>query len=309
MNRRTFLAATLAIANAPRLLRANQFAQPTGTKLILLGTAGGPRPRTTRATTSQVITVNGASYVVDCGNGVARQMVLANVPLNSIRSVLITHHHSDHNADYGTLLLLAWTGGLQKPVTTWGPAPLQRMTDLFFEMSATDIDTRIRDEARVPLRPLIKANELRAGGPVFQDENVKVSCAVVHHPPMDPVFAYRFDTSDRSIVISGDTTVSDNLIALAKDADLLVHEAIIPSAVDRLIANVPNAPDLRRSILSHHTSAEDAGKVAQAAKVKTLVLSHLIPAEDPLVTDAVWIEAASKYFKGTIMVGRDLQVL
>lgn len=309
MNRRTFLAATLAIANAPRLLRANHFAQPTGTKLILLGTAGGPRPRTTRATTSQVITVNGASYVVDCGNGVARQMVLANVPLNSIRSVLITHHHSDHNADYGTLLLLAWTGGLQKPVTTWGPAPLQLMTDLFFEMSATDIDTRIRDEARVPLRPLIKANELRAGGPVFQDENVRVSCAVVHHPPMDPVFAYRVDTSDRSIVISGDTTVSDNLIALAKDADLLVHEAIIPSAVDRLIANVPNAPDLRRSILSHHTSAEDAGKVAQAAKVKTLVLSHLIPAEDPLVTDAVWNEAASKYFKGTILVGRDLQVL
>lgn len=321
MNRRTFLAASAALVGAAGASRANaadpglhaaigrtrfRNAQKAATRLILLGTAGGPRPRTTRAAPAQVITVNGSAYVVDCGNGVARQLVLAGVPLNSIRSVFVTHHHSDHNADYGTLLLLAWTGGLQKPVDTFGPPPLTRITDLFFEMSATDIETRIRDEARVPLRPLIKAHDVRAGGVVFQDNNVKATAAVVHHPPLDPAFAYRFDSADRSIVISGDTTQSDSLIALAKGADILVHEAIIPSAVDRLIANVPNAPDLKRSILSHHTTAEDAGRVAQAAGVKTLVLSHLIPAEDPLVTDTVWIDAARTHFSGEIVIGRDM---
>ncbi|MBC8086657.1 MAG: MBL fold metallo-hydrolase [Phycisphaerae bacterium] len=310
MDRRTFLQTSAALATSTSALFASgtrtRVSQKANTKLILLGTAGGPRPRLARSAPAQVIVANGAAYVVDCGNAVARQLVAAGVPLNSIRTVLITHHHSDHNADYGTLLLLAWTGGLQKPVDTWGPPPLARMTDLFFEMSATDIETRMLDEARVPLRPLIRAHDIRTAGLLFQDENVKVTAAVVHHPPATPAFAYRFDAADRSIVISGDTTKTDALIELAKDADVLVHEAIIPSAVDRLIANVPNAPDLKRSILSHHTSAEEAGQVAQAARVKTLVLSHLIPAEDPLVTDSVWVDAARKSFAGRIVVGRDL---
>jgi ribonuclease BN (tRNA processing enzyme) len=99
---------------------------------------------------------------------------------------------------------------------------------------------------------------------------------------------------------------SDALVALARDADVLVHEALIPEAVDRLVANVPNAPDLKRSILSHHTTAEDAGRVAQAARVKTLVLSHLIPADDPTVPDSAWIDAARRHFDGRIVVGRDL---
>ncbi|MEP7381924.1 MAG: hypothetical protein ABI910_09575 [Gemmatimonadota bacterium] len=103
-----------------------------------------------------------------------------------------------------------------------------------------------------------------------------------------------------------DTTRSNPLIALAQNADVVVHEVMIPSAVDRLIANVPNAPDLKRSTLSHHISAGDAGRVAPAAGVKTLVLSHLIPAEDPAVPESARIEAARQHFGGTIVVGRDL---
>ena len=144
---------------------------------------------------------------------------------------------------------------------------------------------------------------------VFQDENVRVTAAVVQHPPMTPAFAYRFDARDRSVVISGDTSRSDSLIELARSADVLVHEAMMPSAVDRLVASVPNAPDLRRSILSHHTSAEDAGRVADAARVKTLVLSHLVPAEDATITDAMWIAEARKHFGGRVVVGRDLMEL
>jgi ribonuclease BN (tRNA processing enzyme) len=281
-------------------------ASRSGTRLILLGTAGGPRPRATRGSPAQVIIANESAYVIDCGNGVARQLVAAGVPLRSIRSVFVTHHHSDHNADYGTLLLLAWTAGLMTPVDTWGPPPLERITKTFFEMSATDIEARKRDEDRRELRPLVRVHELRAGGRVVEDANVKVTATVVDHPPMTLAFAYRFDAPDRSIVISGDTRRSEALVALARGADVLVHEAMIAAGVDRLVANVPNASDLKRSILSHHTTAEDAGRVAQAAGVGTLVLSHLVPAEDPTISDDVWIEAARRHFRGQVIVGRDL---
>jgi ribonuclease BN (tRNA processing enzyme) len=133
-----------------------------------------------------------------------------------------------------------------------------------------------------------------------------VTATLVHHPPVVPAFGYRFDASDRSIVISGDTAPSENLIELARGADVLVHDAFYPAAIDRLVAGVANASTLKQSILSHHTSAEDAGRVAQAAGVKTLVLSHLVPPEDPLVTDQMWIDAASAHFDGKIVVGKDL---
>jgi len=140
----------------------------------------------------------------------------------------------------------------------------------------------------------------------MRDDQVTVRATVVDHPPMVPAFAYRFDAADRSIVISGDTTRSDNLVKLAQGADLLVHSAVYLSAIDQLVARVPNATALKRSIIAGQTSAEDVGRVAQAAGVKTLVLSHLIPADDPEVTDQMWIEAARIHFRGSVIVGKDL---
>jgi ribonuclease BN (tRNA processing enzyme) len=309
VDRRTFLGTAAAWAGAPRLPTGPRRRQ-TRTRLILLGTAGGPRPRAARSAPAQVVVVDDAAYVVDCGDGVARQLVLAGVPLRTLRHVFITHHHSDHNAGYGSLLLLAWAAGLRTRVDAWGPPPLARMTELFFAMNATDIEARVTDERRVPLRPLVHAHELRAGGPVTEEAGVRVTAAVVPHPPMAVALAYRFDTPDRSIVISGDTTRSDALVALARDADVLVHEALYDAAaVDRLVASVPNASDLRRSILSHHTTAEDAGRVAEAAHVKTLVLSHLVPAEDPAITEQMWSDAARRHFGGRVVVARDLMEL
>ena len=303
MDRRQFLGSTAVLLAAPRLARWER----RRTRLVLLGTAGGPRPHKTRAAPAQAIVINETVYVVDCGNGVARQLVLADLPLRSVRHIFITHHHSDHNADYGNLILLAWAAGLRTRLDAWGPPPLERMTDLFFAMNATDISARTGDEGRMPLRPLVHAHDVRGGGPVMHDDNVRVTAAVVHHPPMVPAFAYRFDAEDRSIVISGDTTPSESLVALARNADILVHEALFDAAsVDRLVAHVPNASDLRRSILSHHTTAEEAGRIAAEAQVGTLVLSHLIPSEDPAVTEAMWSDAARKHFGGRILVGRDL---
>lgn len=308
MDRRTFLATSTAVAPGLGWF-AHEVRRPASharTRLILLGTAGGPRPHVARGSPAQVIIANESAYVVDCGNGVARQLVAAGVPLRSIRSVFITHHHSDHNADYGTLLLLAWAAGLSTPVDTWGPPPLEAITALFFQMSATDIRMRMRDEGRPDPRPLVRAHDIETGGRVIQDPNLTVAAAIVDHPPASPAFAYRFDAPDRSIVISGDTRPSEALITLARGADVLVHEALIPTAVDRLVSNVPNASDLKRSILSHHTTAEDAGRVAEAARVGTLVLSHLIPADDPSVSDADWIAAARRHFRGRVILGRDL---
>src|ERR1051325_2698977 len=123
--------------------RTTVAAQTSATRLILLGTGGGPRPRKTRSAPAQMLLINGVAYVVDCGDGVARQLVLANVPLPSVRHVFLTHQHSDHTADYGNLIWLAWTAGLRTRIDAWGPPPLEKMTRLFFDMNAADIKTRI----------------------------------------------------------------------------------------------------------------------------------------------------------------------
>ncbi len=291
----------LAMAGLPLAAAANK------TRLILLGTAGGPRPRKTRVPSSQVVLVNDAAYVFDCGVGVATQMARVDVRLNSLRHVFITHHHSDHNAEYGPLLLTAWGSGLRTRVDTWGPPPLTRMTELFLQMNDYDIRTRMEDEGRVPLANLIQPHELKQGGVILNQDGVVVTCALVEHPPVTPAFAYRLDSPDRSIVISGDTKASDSLIRLARGADVLVHEVLWPSAVDRLLGNLYNAAQLKRSILSHHTPAEDVGRVAAEAQVKTLVLSHFVPAEDPEITDEMWIGAVRRGgYKGPVILGKDL---
>ena len=255
---------------------------------------------------AQIIVTNNAAYVIDCGNGVAPQLVIAGVPLPILRHIFITHQHSDHNADYGNLIWLAWAAGLRTRVDAWGPPPLEKMTKLFFEMNAYDIETRISNEGRVPIVPLVHVHEIRDNGAVMSDENMKVTAALVDHPPVVPAFGYRFDARDRSIVISGDTAPSDNLVRLAQGADVLVHSVMYPAAIDRLVSRVPNAATLKESILAHQTSAEDAGRIAQAAGVKTLVLSHLVPADDPQVTGRMWTEAAQSRFRGKVILGRDL---
>jgi ribonuclease BN (tRNA processing enzyme) len=304
ISRRAFLTSTVVTA-ASTGLRATR-GQRSGTRLILLGTGGGPRPRATSSASAQVIVSNNVAYVIDCGDGVARQLAFARVPLPTLRHVFITHQHSDHNADYGNLIWLAWAAGLNTQVDTWGPPPLEKMTTLFFEMNAYDIDTRISNEGRVPLVPLVHVHEIRDNGAVMSDDNIKVTAALVDHPPVVPAFGYRFDARDRSIVISGDTAPSNNLVRLAQGAEVLVHSMMYPAAIDRLVGGVPNAATLKESILAHQTSAEDAGRIAQAAGIQTLVLSHFVPADDPQVTDDMWTQAAQLHFRGKVVLGKDL---
>jgi ribonuclease BN (tRNA processing enzyme) len=274
--------------------------------MILLGTAGGPSPKPNRAAPAQAIVVGDAVYIVDTGNGIARQMVLAGLRTDALRSIFLTHHHSDHNADYGNLLLLAWANNLATQVDTFGPPPLKQMTKQFLALNDVDIQTRIADEGRAPLSRLIRPHDIRNGGVVYQDRRVTVTAALVNHPPVKPAFAYRFDCPDRSIVISGDTAPSDAVVKLASGADVLVHEVMHLPALDKLIATEPNAKTLREHLLASHTTSEQVGKIATRAGVKTLVLSHFVPGGYPFIADEEWRNAVSPHFSGQIIVGKDL---
>jgi ribonuclease BN (tRNA processing enzyme) len=300
VNRRDFFARAAALVAAARLSRAQALLK---SRLILLGTAGGPTPKKTRAAPAQIIVVGDRGYVVDCGNGVARQMQLAGV-FGTLRHIFITHHHSDHDADLGNLILLEWGANLTTTVDAWGPPPLARMMSLFFEMNQPDLDVRVRDEGRPPLPPLVHAHEVTRDGIVMKDDRVIVTCAEVPHPLVPLAFAYRFDCADRSIVISGDTAPSDAIVRLAQGADVLVHEALyVPKA-----PGAPGSP-LRKHIMDSHSPVEEVGRVAAAADVKTLVLSHLVPGETDAVTDKQWLAGARAHFKGRIVVGHDLMEL
>jgi ribonuclease BN (tRNA processing enzyme) len=312
LERRQFLKAGVAMIAALPGARGDTSPQDSRgrdaakSRLILLGTGGGPTPKTNRSAPSQVIVVNGASYVVDCGDGVARQLVHAKLGLDSIRGVFLTHHHSDHNADYGNLLLLGWASNLAKKVDTWGPPPLAEITRRFLAMNDYDIRTRIADEGRPPLKDLIAPHEITTEGVVMQDSNVKVTAAFVDHPPVAPALAFRFDCPDRSIVISGDTRPSKALVKLAEGADVLVHEVMHLPSLDRLIATEPNAKTLREHLLASHTTTEQVGRIATEARVKTLVLSHFVPGGYPFLEDQVWFDAVRPTFGGNLVVGRDL---
>ena len=305
VTRRELLLGMIGACVAPTVVSSAR-SQQSRTRLILLGTGGGPTPKKTVSAPATLIIANDSPYLIDCGNGVARQWVLADVPLLKLRHIFITHQHSDHNVDYGNLILLAWATGLTTRVDSWGPPPLAKMTKLFLEMNAYDIQVRMKDEGRRPLQPLIHPHEIQKGGLVMRDENLKVTSTLVDHPLVSPAFAYRFDAADRSIVISGDTARSDNLVALARGADVLVHEAIWLPAIDQILARNPNATNLKKHLLDSHTAVEDCGKVAAAAGVKTLVLSHLVPGGDANITDQMWTDAAAKHFSGRIVVGKDL---
>ena len=295
--RRALLGAGAASLFAPALA---QVGPPHRSRLILLGTKGGPTPSRVRAPASNLLVVDGEPYVIDAPDGVASRLVAAGVNLARLKTIFITHNHSDHVAGLGALLILAWGSGLQTPVDIYGPAPLERLVAAHLAANAYDIEVRMDEEGRPPLAPLVHAHEI-GSGPVMADAGVRVRAARAdHYHVVD--YAYRFDTPDRSFVFSGDTRPSEALIELARGADVLVHEAMLASALGMI--GDGNAPRLMDHLLRSHTTTEELGRVAQAAGVGTVVLSHLVPA-GPQFTDEMWIEGVRRHYRGRIIVGRD----
>jgi ribonuclease BN (tRNA processing enzyme) len=306
--RRQFLVGAGSLAAATLLLRTSRAQTKFPTRIILLGTKGGPTLslNSGRSNSATVILIKGVPYLVDCGYGVSRQLISAGISLDRLRYIFITHHHSDHNLEYGPLLYNAGVTSNPSRIDAYGPPGLRRMTQDFFRYEQFDINTRIKDEGVSDPRKLVFVHDFARPGLVMQNVDVKVTTFRVRHPPITHSYAFRFDAKDRSVVISGDTAYVPELALFAKDADVLVHEAMYLPAVERLIKRFPNAKGLRQHLMISHTSTEDVGKIAAQAGVKTLVLSHLIPADDISISDEQWAEGARKNFKGRIIVGKDL---
>lgn len=297
-----------AAAAIPLELLAAESPAKSGTKVVLLGTKGGPRVTDGRANPANLLLVDGVPYVIDCGYGVTRQLVRAGVRLPALRYVFITHHHSDHNLEYGNLLYNAWVAGLKDKVETFGPPGLQEMTQTFWTLNKFDIETRIADEGRPDLRTLVQAHDFQAGE-VFRNGSVRVTAFKTPHPPVTENYAFRFETADRTVVFSADTAFNPALAEFAKGADVLVHEVMYEPGIDAMVKRIPNGATLKAHLIASHTLTEDVGRVAAAAGVKTLVLNHLVPGDDDSITDEMWADGVRKHFNGTVIVGKDLQVI
>ena len=306
--RRRFLGGVARFAILHTVLTRTAYSQQAKpTRLVLLGTKGGPRVgEAGRSNPSSVVLINDVPYVVDCGYGTSKQLLTAGIALNRLRYIFITHQHSDHNLEFGPLCYNAWITGIPTRVDAYGPPGLTRMAADFFDYLKFDIETRIVDEGRPDPRKLVTTHEVDKPGLVLQNDDVRVSACLVRHPPITQSYAYRFDAKDRSIVISGDTAYAPELAEFAKDADVLVHEVMYLPGIEALLRRLPNAKRLREHLMAAHTLPEDVGKIAAQARVKTLVLSHFVPGDDSSITDEQWAEGVRKHFKGQIVVGKDL---
>ena len=313
ITRRHLLGASAAVAAAaavpgPRPARA----QPRNlgpNRLVLLGTRGGPRITDYNSSpAANLIVWNNIPYVIDTGYGVTFKLVEKKFPLPALRYTFITHHHSDHNLELGPLLYNAWASGLSTPVDVYGPHGLNALLGYYWKSDGFDIETRISDEGRPDLRRLIRPHEFTQGR-VMNFDSVKVSSLRNRHPPVTESYALKFELGNKTVVFSGDTTFFPPLAEFAKGADYLVHEVTYGPALDAMVARRPNSARLKTSILSHHTSAEDVGRIAALAQVKALVLNHFVPGDDPHLTPEVWADAVRTTFKGKIIVGRDMLTL
>lgn len=303
-------------------------AQEAGSKtsLVILGTQGGPRHTRTRSQPANAIIVNGQPYLIDAGNGVGRQLVLAGISPFRIRQIFVTHHHDDHNADLGTLMGLVWSIGVPRPITVYGPVGTGAYIAGFEQMFAVNERIRRADLPggyKIPPHDFFLYREIGAAVEpklVYKDENVEVEAVEnCHFHKSLPggagygetsSYAYRFKTADRTIVISGDTGPCEALVEFARGADILVHEVInvdlLSTAMKASGQFSPQAiQDQVRHMEEDHSSPETVGKLAARATVGMVVLTHVIPGDeaDPSTS---YTDGVARYFKGKVVLASDL---
>jgi ribonuclease BN (tRNA processing enzyme) len=313
------------------------------TALITLGVQAGPPPVPNKTGISSALKIGGDVYQIDCGLGSLNAFTNAGLRFDDLKSLFITHLHTDHIVDYGSFL---FSGGYtaskgKAPVTVFGPGPagglppsqlgspdpvtidpehptpgLSETTKSLQQAFAYTNNIFIRDMGTDDLQTLFQVTEITvppdsdyrnrspktAPFPVMSDDNVTVTATLVAHYDVYPAFAFRFDLrkSGLSVTFSGDTVKSDNLITLAKDTDILVHEAQF--SLDDAYYHNRFPPNYLKS---SHTSAEQVGEVAAAANAKHVVLSHYEPTDLP---DSQWQDAIGKHYSGKVTVARDGQV-
>jgi ribonuclease BN (tRNA processing enzyme) len=310
-------------AFAPRVYAQAPAVPDSGTHLVLLGTQGGPNFHPERAEFGNAIVVDGNIYVVDCGYGTLMSMRRAALNYRDVGHVFITHLHDDHTSDLAALLSHQWTDGRIDATIVYGPYGTEALVAAAISFADANTVIRLIDEARsVRPRDIFHGRTIAATSTpqeVFADAHVTVSSVEnTHFPDYSKqkmpyrALSYRFDSSDRSVVISGDTAYSDALIELARGADVFACEAMDVAAMrrafERMVAGgayADNPEGVWDHIVATHTSTEDAGRMAAAAGVNTLVLTHLIPGALDDLGDEAYVREARRHFDGEIIVGRD----
>src|SRR5882757_8363453 len=295
-HRRQFLHLAAGATVMPVMSRIGLAQSKTGTRLITLGTAGGPPPRAHQAQSSNLLTVNGVHYVIDAGDGVARRIAKAGIVVRDIGTIFISHHHDDHTAGLGTLMSVAWDNQRTSPINVYGPPSTEALVKAAVQYYGISADSRIADGGRsIPIDQIFKGHDVGTGS-IYQDANIKVSAVQnshfdFHKGPASgkhKSYSYRFETPDRAIVFMGDTGASEAVTELAKNADLLVTDTtLFEERMKMMIASgqwqamTPVEQErLTRQATQGHMTLEDIGKMAARANVRTVVLSHYVARAD-----------------------------
>jgi ribonuclease Z len=234
----------------------------------------------------------------DAGVGVQRRLAAAGLPINGVTAAFITHLHSDHVLGLPDLILSSWTFGRTRPFALFGPSGLRPMVEHLYEAFREDIANR---EAEYGARGgyQVETRVVRPGV-VYDSGGVRVTAIDVEHGQWREAYGYRIDTPTRSIVISGDTRPSEELVRMAAGVDVLIHE-VHPAGVTQ-IGNRP-AVDWPRYISEHHTTSTQLGEIAARANPKLLILYH----NGRRATAEQLIVDIRKAFSGPIAIAEDLQ--
>jgi ribonuclease Z len=262
--------AILPVPSAPaRGGAAVQAASPDHLKVVLLGTAVGPTVNLEQFGASTLVEAGGLRLLFDCGRGATLRLAQVGVPIGSISRLFLTHLHSDHVIQIPDLLLTGWVGGTRTiPLVVWGPAGTREMMAHMQETFAFDIHMRRDVDEKAPADGIKVVSHDITQGVVFDDQGVKVTAFLVDHGPVSPAFGYRVDYRGHSVVLSGDTRVSENLIRFAEGVDVLVHEVVDPDVIRA------RGRGYAEAIIAHHTTPEQAGEVFARVKPRLAVYSH-----------------------------------
>lgn len=255
--------------------------------------------------TSSLVRIGGKVILVDAGLGAARGICDQGVALTDLDLIVITHLHSDHYLELGPLLHTAWVGGLRHAIPIIGPEGLRAYWDGFLASMDFDISLRIEDEGRCALAPLAQIEAI-GDGVIFDQDGLVIRAVRNQHPPITDSFALSIEAQGKKIVLSGDTTYFDGMAEFARDADLLIHEALLEAGVDALCASLDMPDDrLKQHLMRSHTSAPDVGRIARDAGVRHLALHHFVPGADPAYGPGDWEAAIRTTWDGPLTLGND----
>jgi len=271
-------------------------------KVTLLGT-GCPPPVMNRFGPSTLVEAGAHKLLFDAGRGALQRLAQIRVRWQDVDGVFLTHLHSDHVVGFPDLWLTGWLAGpgRDRPLPVWGPRGTRKMMSHLDQAYEFDIRIRLYDDRPSPDGVVILAEDI-AEGMVFDNDGVKIAAFEVDHKPIKPAFGYRIDHRGRSVVLSGDTRISENLIRHAQGVDLLVHEVAAPETFQRAGAR----PERAKSVIEHHVTPEQAGEVFTRTKPRLAVYSHICL---PTATEQDLVPATRRTYAGPLEVGEDLMVI